>query len=655
MATMTLTSSYKSSMEIQLTYEVSPGQFKLTAIKGRRTDGYLTQSYNASGGEMIYVTVGGTQKTFNSTGIYFTNTSSSWSDAWANCSGTWTGLSGTESIYITLDSTQSVTNIDKSTFSGSVYVTPPASTITNNTSSSSRIDFGSDVTFSITRPTDSTTHTLTYTVGGTTYTIGTGITTSKTYSFPTSLISNYTSGTTANITVNCANSNGSSSTTTVYLKVPDSYVPTVDMSLSTSSFFPDGWAGNTLVLGPQVLKGLGTMDVAVTASGVSGSTIASYSVNVENVGTFDKSSFNTGILKTAGRQYVYATVKDSRGRTATVEKEFYVVDYTAPYITNLKAIRCDASGNATEEGTYAKLTFDYKVDPGDTDTNYFYISAECNGTSVTLFDGEDTNNEGSYTSGAIFSGLSTDLSYSVTVTLTDSVYGAELPELAYTTSVSPSAVTLSKLAGGKGITFGQTATEEGLHSYMTATFHNKVYIKNTESGVEYLREIRDLIYPIGTIYISTGTTSPAALFGGTWTQLKDKFLIGAGNSYTLGGEDGSLTTSGSSAANSGSTVLTAAQSGVPQHTHSYSQRAAAIYTTTYASSASTLVIRGSSGFSLDHGNQSLKGNYQYGAAASSTSGKNTAANASSGHTHTIAHTHTYLPPLLAVNMWKRTA
>lgn len=641
MATMTLTSSYKSSMEIQLTYEVSPGQFKLTAIKGRRTDGYLTQSYNASGGEKIYVTVGGTKKTFDSTGIYFANTSSSWSNAWANCSGTWTGLSGTESIYITLDSTQNVTNIDKSTFSGSVYVTPPASTITNNTSSSSRIDFGSNVTFSITRPTDSTTHTLTYTVGGTTYTIGTGITTSKTYSFPTSLISNYTSGTTANITVNCANSNGSSSTTTVYLKVPDSYVPTVNMSLSTSSFFPDGWAGNTLVLGPQVLKGLGTMDVAVTASGVSGSIIASYSVNVENVGTFDKSSFNTGILKTAGRQYVYATVKDSRGRTATVEKEFYVVDYTAPYITNLKAIRCDASGNATENGTYAKVTFDYKVDPGDTDINYFYISANCNGTSVTLFDGEGINNEGSYTSEAIFSGLSTDLSYPVTITLSDSVYGAELPELVYTTSISPSAVTISKLAGGKGVSFGQTATEEGLHSYMDAYFHGKV------QG----------IFPVGAIYMSTSSTSPASLFGGTWTQLKDRFLVGTGDTYSNGATGGAASASHSHTVNSHN-------HSVPGVSHSHTNGSLMCCLTfdaqTGIATRWTTSRGGYTATGLKKATQVVNNNSSWwsettevnGTTAATTPAGTTSGNSSPG---TNSQTVATIPPYLAVYMWKRTA
>lgn len=39
--------------------------------------------------------------------------------------------------------------------------------------------------------------------------------------------------------------------------------------------------------------------------------------------------------------------------------------------------------------------------------------------------------------------------------------------------------------------------------------------------------IVNLIYPIGSIYISVSSTSPATLFSGTtWSQLKDRFLLG---------------------------------------------------------------------------------------------------------------------------------
>lgn len=45
-------------------------------------------------------------------------------------------------------------------------------------------------------------------------------------------------------------------------------------------------------------------------------------------------------------------------------------------------------------------------------------------------------------------------------------------------------------------------------------------------------------YPVGSIYLSVNNTSPAKLFGGTWEQLKDRFLLGAGNTYAVGSTGG---------------------------------------------------------------------------------------------------------------------
>ena len=45
-------------------------------------------------------------------------------------------------------------------------------------------------------------------------------------------------------------------------------------------------------------------------------------------------------------------------------------------------------------------------------------------------------------------------------------------------------------------------------------------------------------YPVGSIYMSVNSTSPATLFGGTWEQLEDRFLLAAGQTYTAGDTGG---------------------------------------------------------------------------------------------------------------------
>ena len=56
--------------------------------------------------------------------------------------------------------------------------------------------------------------------------------------------------------------------------------------------------------------------------------------------------------------------------------------------------------------------------------------------------------------------------------------------------------------------------------------------------INNLKEIIDIIYPIGSVYISVNSTNPQSLFGGTWVQLKDRFLLGAGDTYINGNVGG---------------------------------------------------------------------------------------------------------------------
>lgn len=44
----------------------------------------------------------------------------------------------------------------------------------------------------------------------------------------------------------------------------------------------------------------------------------------------------------------------------------------------------------------------------------------------------------------------------------------------------------------------------------------------------------NLIYPVGSYYMSNSSTSPASLFGGSWTQVTSRFLYGS-TSVTTGG------------------------------------------------------------------------------------------------------------------------
>lgn len=54
-----------------------------------------------------------------------------------------------------------------------------------------------------------------------------------------------------------------------------------------------------------------------------------------------------------------------------------------------------------------------------------------------------------------------------------------------------------------------------------------------------IAEAKLAAWPIGSIYMSVNSTSPANLFGGTWERISERFLLGASSSYpadSTGGE-----------------------------------------------------------------------------------------------------------------------
>lgn len=63
----------------------------------------------------------------------------------------------------------------------------------------------------------------------------------------------------------------------------------------------------------------------------------------------------------------------------------------------------------------------------------------------------------------------------------------------------------------------------------------QVYPKTSADQVTFkdcppssLQDMFNLIYPVGSVYMSINSTDPTNLFGGTWEQIKGRFLVGTG-------------------------------------------------------------------------------------------------------------------------------
>ena len=153
-------------------------------------------------------------------------------------------------------------------------------------------------------------------------------------------------------------------------------------------------------------------------------------------------------------------------------------------------------------------------------------------------------------------------------------------------------------------------------SYTRTTWQNgetalsAANLNNMEDGIEealgVTRNLLNLIYPVGSIYLSVNTTDPGTLFPGTtWEKIKDRFLLASGDTYTSGNTGGAATV-----------TLTLNQ--IPSHTHNV----------TYAA------------YSREAGNNP--------ASTLDYTSKTKATSSAGG-----GQAHNNMPPYLVINVWKR--
>ena len=139
----------------------------------------------------------------------------------------------------------------------------------------------------------------------------------------------------------------------------------------------------------------------------------------------------------------------------------------------------------------------------------------------------------------------------------------------------------------------------------------------------------DDVYPVGSIYMSVSSTSPATLFGGTWVQIEDTFLLASGTTYSAG-----------------------ATGGEAEHTLTEAQ---------LPNISGTVDIRRyqTSSGSIGNTAHNASGHFSASTASDSTSFlKGTvASNGTTAVTFEFGSgaAHNNMPPYLAVYMWKRTA
>ena len=141
-----------------------------------------------------------------------------------------------------------------------------------------------------------------------------------------------------------------SSVTECRVYVPDTVRPTAALTVTpvNDNAVLEQWG--------VFVKGMTRLRWQVTAQGAYGASIDGCSVSCGGVGGSGLNGVSAGAVSVSGEVTAAAMVKDSRGRSVSVEAgSVTVYEYSGPTMTRPAVCRCDADGTACSDGGYVKV------------------------------------------------------------------------------------------------------------------------------------------------------------------------------------------------------------------------------------------------------------------------------------------------------------
>ena len=472
---------------------------------------------------------------------------------------------------------------------------------------------GEEVTIILPRASSTFTHTLTYSFGSASGTIGSDLGTSAVWRLPESLAAQIPDSSVGTGTLTCRTYNGGTLVGTKAVPftatVPQSMKPALTNGWAAVSYDNSGTKASGIAAWVQ---GYSKAKAVFNGSKVTckqGASIAKYAVTYLGK-TVEESPYRTETISTTSAT-VRCTVTDSRGLTAWEDFNIALLEYAPPALVRADLFRSDGEGTAADGGVHIA---------GVARARY----SELGGLNSVTLKGYWKSVGGSYGAGetltvgtvGLVTGnveISTDRSYIALLVLTDSLGNSA----SYEENIPTEQVTFHLKEGGKGAAFGKAAEQDELLDVAwDARFRGDVQVDGAlQVGG---KSLLDMVYPVGSIYLSVSGTDPQTLFGGTWARLEDVFLLAAGAKHTAGSTGGEE-----------SHILTEAEIAPHKHEMAYGPESSASSTGfPYGIAAGSATnSAGGRGYSSNLGTFSAGG----------------------------GQPHNNMPPYLAVYTWKRTA
>ena len=498
---------------------------------------------------------------------------------------------------------------------------------------------GSACSININQKSDTFTHTLRYSFGNLNGTIATGVKYSYGWTVPNDFYSQIPKSPSGTATIYCDTYNGgkligTTSTNTTFSANENETKPSVSMSVKDinpiTSQLTSGTNEST-----KIVKGFSNAQITWSSTPKQYASIKSNTINGTSVSE-SPCTFNN-----ADTNIFTFTATDTRGfpnSTSTTNTSHPLVDYVRLRIYPINFYRIKPTTGEvglTFEGNYFNDTF------GNTaNTLELSFKSREKGSTTSWDSIESVSLEGGYylEGNKVYSGTS---STSRIIQLEGTFDYTKQYEFRfyYKDKIIDEYVDKS-ISYGKPIFWWD---------------ENGIYDGKTNGKFATL----DLVYPVGSIYMSVSDTSPQTLFGGTWERINGRFLLGTGtpsdntDNY-FGSLNGTYSAGVSSKGGQAYHTLTSSESG--------QKNLGRIWTST--SDLSHYHDIGTGGYSYAPGSAP---NAFSVATSNSTQAKDTNASTATNTTslsnnHYIdiggqdaSSSHNNMPPYFAVNMWMRIA
>lgn len=396
-------------------------------------------------------------------------------------------------------------------------------------------------------------------------------------------------------------------TSTFVAKIADDAKPEIKSTVATTDAISLQLSGNT----STIISGVSNVQIHLSAAPTPGAyTKDKWCQNLPNYYSDRQGTTQTFIGHNNGVFRFGAT--DTRNRSAVKTITLAAIDYKSPTIS-IDGIEINTSGVATIDisGTWFKGSFG-KVSNDITVSYRYKANSSSSWGSWTTIPNVTKNDDGTFSVTVTKNGLSYTETYNFEARVQDAIntvsskeyIAKSLPVFDWSSDDFNFNVPVSVLAPTDS---NNPTTKQYVDNQLGG-------LRNTVNTLtEKFASIIDIVYPVGSIYMSVNATDPSKLFSGTaWEKLEGRFLLGSSSTYANGATGGEATH-----------TLTAVE--MPTHRHSiYYPNAGGPY--------------GDANISYPEGSGVNK-TWQAEMCKTEIAGDGVA--------------HNNMPPYLVVNMWKR--